>query len=154
VVFDLVILIFSLIKIKANTSGVGFVVYRDSLMYFFATAITNIAVLAVQALGTQYALVKPAAVPFSTLMVVTMASRVFLNLKLFNLRRAREEQGLPVSLDSYQKDSEDNRMKNKLIHHPVPTQPRAPYTTNLHVGTSRPPSTMPINITRETSVAV
>jgi hypothetical protein len=148
VIFDLVILIFSLTKLKAHASGVGFVVYRDSLLYFFATAITNIAVLAVQALGSKYALVKPTAVGFSTLMVVTMASRVFLNLKLFNQRQARAEQGLPISLDSYHSD--DPRPGDKFARHPMPVHPRPLHLTNSHIGGSRPLPTLPMNITRET----
>ena len=154
VVFDIVILIFSLTKLKAHTSGVGFVVYRDSLMYFFATAITNIAVLTVQALGSKYNLIKPAAVPFSTLMVTTMASRVFLNLKLFNQRQARAEQGLPVSVDSYQMDSEDHRMNDKVARHPIPIYPRPPKMKTSLTNGSPDSSTMPINITRETYVAL
>jgi hypothetical protein len=152
VIFDLVILIFSLTKLKAHASGVGFVVYRDSLLYFFATAITNIAVLAVQALGSKYALVKPTAVGFSTVMVVTMASRVFLNLKLFNQRQARAEQGLPISLDSHHSD--DPRPSDKFARHPMPVHPRPLHLTNSHIGGSRPLPTLPMNITRETETHV
>jgi hypothetical protein len=152
VVFDLVILILSLTKLKANASGVGFIVYRDSLMYFFVTTITNVAVLAVQALGSKYALVKPTAVSFSPVMVVTMSSRVFLNLKLFNQRQARAEQGLPISLDSYHSD--DPRTNDKFARHPMPVHPRPPHITNSPLGGSRPLPAMPVDITRETFVAL
>lgn len=154
VLFDAVILIFSLIKIKANiASPVGYVVYRDSLLYFFATALTNIVVLTIQALGPSFYLVKPAVIPFSTLIVTTMASRVFLNLKLFNQRQERAQQGLPLSGSSYQLSS-DQRAPDNLALHSIPVYPRPPDIKNSHVGTFSTSSSMPINVTRETYVAV
>lgn len=152
VVFDLVILILSLIKIRANVaSGVGGILYRDSVVYFFATAITNTVVLAIQALGSNFALVKPAVIPFSTLIVTTMASRVFLNLKLFNQRQVQAQQSLPLSISNNQISSDDHPITNYSAPHPIPAYP--PDTKNLHMGSFPSSFTMPIKVTRETFLA-
>lgn len=154
VLFDVVILTLSLIKIKANfTSHVGYVVYRDSMLYFCATTITNITVLAIQALGENYDLVKPNAIPFSTLIVTTMASRVFLNLKLFHQRQARAQQGLPTSVSTYQTSSDEHRTTDTVALRPLPAYTRSADMKNSHVGSS-PTSFMPINVTRETFLAL
>jgi hypothetical protein len=68
-------------------SKIGKQIFRDNLIYFTLTTVTNVTVLSIQALGPKYDMIKPAAVPFSTLMTVTMGSRVFLNLKLFDQRQ-------------------------------------------------------------------
>jgi hypothetical protein len=44
-------------------------------------------VLIVNALPDQYALIKPAVEPFSTVITTTMAQRVYLNLKLYYQRK-------------------------------------------------------------------
>lgn len=119
--FDVVILILTLAKVNADRmqqSSVGRQIYRDSVLYFLATAITNITVLSIQGLGPEHDMIKPTAVPFSTVVTVStlalffelgceltcfqvaMAQRVFLNLKLFNQRRQREAAGLPMSAPS------------------------------------------------------
>lgn len=98
VAFDTVILILTIAKLnasRATRSNVGSIIYRDSLLYFLLTAVTNITVLIIQALGPGSDLIKPTAVPYSTLITVTMGSRVFLNLKLFNQRQDRINQSLP-----------------------------------------------------------
>jgi len=100
VAFDAVVLLLTVSKLNTNratSSKVGYIIYRDSLMYFLLTAATNITVLVIQALGTEWDLIKPTAVPFSTLITATMGARVFLNLKLFNQRQARADQGLPFA---------------------------------------------------------
>jgi hypothetical protein len=98
VAFDIVIPIFTIAKVNAHRSAqstVGYIIYRDSVLYFFLTAATNITVLIIEALGPDYNLIKPTAVPFATLITVTMSSRVFLNLK-FNNRQEKVNLGLPV----------------------------------------------------------
>lgn len=102
VAFDTIVLIFTLFKLHGNLattkSKVGKQIYRDNLGYFLLTTVTNITVLSIQALGPQHALLKPTAVPFSTLMTVTMGSRVFLNLKLFDKKQRRDDANvLPLS---------------------------------------------------------
>ena len=89
VLFDTTILFLTLAKVRSNLSNsdVGQVIFRDTLMYFVITAVTNVVVLSIQALGGTHAMIKPAAVPFSTVMTVTMGSRVYLNLKIFERRR-------------------------------------------------------------------
>ena len=69
-------------------------------MYFTITTATNITVLSIQSLGDGSAMIKPTAVPYSTLMIVTMGSRVYLNLKLLVQRGQREAEGIPLSLSS------------------------------------------------------
>jgi hypothetical protein len=101
------------LKIKANragTSRLGYLIYRDSLLYFTFTTVTNIVVFAIQSLGSSHSLLKPNAVPFSTLVTVTMGSRVFLNLKLFHQREAQLNQGLPFGS---QMSSENTRYDHR-----------------------------------------
>ncbi|KAG6884552.1 hypothetical protein C0993_010147 [Termitomyces sp. T159_Od127] len=87
VVFDATVLIFTLAKLHGNLkSQVTKRIYTDNLAYFLLTAVTNVTVLSIQALGSAHDMIKPTAVPFSTLMTVTMGSRVFLNLKLLDQR--------------------------------------------------------------------
>jgi hypothetical protein len=152
VLFDIVIVIFSLIKLKANTSattsGVGYIAYRDSLLYFFATAITNIAVLAIQALGQNSALIKPAAVPFSTVIVTAMASRVFLNLKLFHQRRTRAL--LPGPINSSQNTSREYRTGDTFGSLPMQGYPCASDVKSSPFGASYPSPSVTVDIVHET----
>jgi hypothetical protein len=112
VVFDTVVLLFTLAKLHGNISTtksrVGKQIYRDNLIYFALTAVTNITVLTIQALGPEHDMIKPTAVPFSTLITVTMGSRVFLNLKLFDQRQQREAAGIPLSISSHSSSSNPN----------------------------------------------
>lgn len=74
VAFDVVILLLTLARIRADrilTSKIGRQIYHDSLVYFVATAVTNITVLSIQALGHEYDMIKPAAVPFSTVITAS-----------------------------------------------------------------------------------
>lgn len=122
VAFDAVILLLTIFKLNTNratASKVGYLIYRDSLMYFFFTAVTNITVLVIQALDSSFDLVKPTAVPFSTLITATMGARVFLNLKLFNQRQANANQGLPFSASM--SSSRGDRSINKPPSTPTPT---------------------------------
>ncbi|KAG6846404.1 hypothetical protein H0H93_014134 [Arthromyces matolae] len=104
VAFDSVVLVFTLAKLHGNLattkSKVGKQIYTDNLVYFLLTAATNITVLSIQALGPSYDMLKPTAVPFSTLMTVTMGTRVFLNLKLFDQRQEKANAGIPLSINS------------------------------------------------------
>jgi len=92
VAFDSAVLIVTLAKLQSNNqtrrSRIGQLIYRDNLIYFAITTVTNITVLAIYAINIpSLALVKPAVLPFSTLMTVTMGTRVYLNLKLSDRRR-------------------------------------------------------------------
>jgi len=98
VAFDAVILILTVAKVnlyRSAQSKVGYIIYRDSLLYFLLTAATNITVLIIEASQSEYNSIKPAALPFATLITVAMSSRVYLNLKLFNQRQEKVGQGLP-----------------------------------------------------------
>lgn len=101
VVFDSIILSLTLAKLKPNLtarqSGIGRRIFRDTLLYFIITTVTNIVVLSIEALQNQKTLIKGATIPFSTLMTVTMGSRVYLNLKLLEHRRRKEIEGIPLS---------------------------------------------------------
>ena len=102
VAFDSVVLLLTLCKIRPNLmmakSAVGRQIFRDTLIYFTVTAVTNITVLSIQSLGSGSAMIKPTAVPFSTLMTVTMGSRVYINLKLLDKRRQQESERIPLSM--------------------------------------------------------
>ncbi|KAJ7766960.1 hypothetical protein DFH07DRAFT_881102 [Mycena maculata] len=103
--FDVIILALTIARLKMGNTGQSAIskqIYNDNLMYFLATAATNITVLSIQALGTSFELIKPTAVPFSTIVTVTMAQRVYLNLKLYHQRNQRAVAGLPASAPSQQ----------------------------------------------------
>ena len=92
VAFDTCVFIFTVVKFRSNfdafRSKVNRQIYNDGLLYFFLLTATNIVVLSIQTQQSpSFNLIKPAAVPFSTLMAVTMGTRVFLNLRLFNRRQ-------------------------------------------------------------------
>ncbi|KAJ7141988.1 hypothetical protein C8R46DRAFT_1134502, partial [Mycena filopes] len=111
--FDVIVLALTFAKLKANIgtfgqSAISKQIYRDNLTYFVITAATNITVLSIQALGDSYALVKPTAVPFSTVITVTMAQRVYLNLKLYHQRQQARDAGLPATTPSQQNSSTGN----------------------------------------------
>jgi len=112
VLFDSVVLILTLAKLHGNftttKSQVGRQIYRDNLLYFVLTAATNITVLSIQALGPAHDMIKPTAVPFSTLMTVTMGSRVFLNLRLLGQKQKPSSVGSPLFING--DGSSNNRM--------------------------------------------
>ena len=89
--FDSVVLVLTVVGLHGTPpltqSRTGKQIYRDALVYFSLTAVTNITVLSIEALGPRYDMIKPAAIPFSTVMTVTMGTRVFLNLKLLDQRQ-------------------------------------------------------------------
>ncbi|KAF9446749.1 hypothetical protein P691DRAFT_776625 [Macrolepiota fuliginosa MF-IS2] len=102
VAFDSCVLVLTLVKfhgnISAAKSNVGRQVYRDNLLYFVLMTVANVTVLSIQALrNPSFDQIKPVAVPFSTLMTVTMGTRVFLNLRLFNQRQHNLSNSLPLS---------------------------------------------------------
>lgn len=102
VAFDTVILLLTLAKMHTNlsttSSPVGRQIYQDNLMYFIISTVTNVVVLVIQSLGAEHTVIKPTAVPFSTLMTVTMGSRVYLNLKLIHTRgHQRADYPIPPS---------------------------------------------------------
>lgn len=95
VAFDTCVLILTVAKFRRNASAagskIGRQVYNDNLLYFFLQTAANIVVLSIQAQqDPRFDLIKPAAVPFSTLMTVTMGTRVFLNLRLFTQRQEQQ----------------------------------------------------------------
>ncbi|KAF8528597.1 hypothetical protein JB92DRAFT_2697292 [Gautieria morchelliformis] len=97
VAFDTVVMLLAVFKLKshcASSSAVGYAIHRDGLVYFFITALTNIIVLVIQALGPSFDLIKPTAAPISTLITATMGARVYLNLKLLS---EHTEQDLPFA---------------------------------------------------------
>ncbi|KAF7371250.1 hypothetical protein MSAN_00760800 [Mycena sanguinolenta] len=103
--FDVIVLLLTVAKLNPNMgerSAISQQIYRDNLLYFLLTAATNITVLTIQGLDDSFALIKPTAVPFSTVITVTMAQRVYLNLKLFHQRQQRKDAGLPQSMPSQQ----------------------------------------------------
>lgn len=97
VAFDTVVLLLTLAKLHRTFSRtkakIWQKIYRDNLIYFTLTAVTNITVLSIQALGPNHNVLKPMAMPFSILMTVTMASRVFFNLKLFEQKLQEQAAG-------------------------------------------------------------
>ena len=104
VAFDTCVFIFTVVKFRGNSdtfkSKVNRQIYNDSLLYFFLQTATNIVVLSIQTQSNpSFNLIKPATVPFSTLMTVTMGTRVFLNLRLFNRRQEQlNAPSLPVQV--------------------------------------------------------
>lgn len=136
VAFDTVILLLTLAKLHGNLitakSQVGKQIYRDNLTYFALTTVTNITVLTIQALPSSFDMIKPTAVPFSTLMTVTMGTRVFLNLKLFDRRREHAAQGIPLSINS----SSDHSRSQSSGH--VQVKPPQQYAYNHSDYDNRP----------------
>ncbi|KAF8079202.1 hypothetical protein FPV67DRAFT_1403224 [Lyophyllum atratum] len=120
VAFDTVVLVLTLAKLHGNLaatgSRVGKQIYRDNLVYFLLTAVTNITVLTIQALGPRFDMIKPTAVPFSTLMTVTMGSRVFLNLKLFDQRQQGAASGIPLSISSHGSSGQNQSFMSPHAH--------------------------------------
>lgn len=105
VAFDSVVLVLTLAKLHGNLaltkSRIGKQIYRDNVIYFTLTAVTNVTVLSIEALGPKYDMIKPTAMPFSTVMTVTMGTRVFLNLKLFDQRRQPAiSGGIPLNINN------------------------------------------------------
>lgn len=81
VIFDCVILVLGLAKLQGNmsvSSQVSRRIYQDNIVYFILVTCTNIIVLAIQALPASYDLVKPNALPYSTVITYAMGSRFVL----------------------------------------------------------------------------
>lgn len=103
VLFDTTILFLTIAKLPniwTTKARLGRQIFRDTLVYFTLTTVTNVVVLSIQALGQADSLLKPTAVPFSTVMTATMGSRVYLNLQLLEKRRRHqpEEESIPFGL--------------------------------------------------------
>lgn len=97
VAFDTAVLLVTLMRLRASEhtrqSALGQMMYKDSLFYFVLTTVTNIVVLAFYSIDRpSFALIKPAALPFSTLMTVTMGTRVYLNLRLYDQKPTGSQQ--------------------------------------------------------------
>ncbi|EKM53114.1 uncharacterized protein PHACADRAFT_197544 [Phanerochaete carnosa HHB-10118-sp] len=101
VLFDSTILLLTIAKLPrtwTTKSHIGRQIFRDTLMYFTLSTVTNIVVLSIQALGEAHAMIKPTAVPFATVMTATMGSRVYLNLRLLEIRRQAEAERIPLGV--------------------------------------------------------
>ncbi|KAF5359576.1 hypothetical protein D9756_003162 [Leucocoprinus leucothites] len=125
VAYDTVVLILTLAKFHGSVmtakSNIGKQVYKDNLLYFALMSATNVTVLSFQALGPSFALLKPAVVPFSTLMTVTMGTRVFLNLRLFNLRQQQGStfsSSLPLSAHGQYSNPTDSLNRAPVVLNP------------------------------------
>jgi hypothetical protein len=144
--FDTFILILTIWKLPDNNhvrSPVGYIIFRDSLLYFFVTAATNLIVLAVQSMGPEFNSIKPAAVPFSTLITTTMGCRLFLNLKLYHQRET--ERITPFIYHSRSASGDDGEQRATLLpsnDSPVPQKPLALITHGKHLP-PRPPERGP-----------
>ncbi|KAJ3569700.1 hypothetical protein NP233_g4875 [Leucocoprinus birnbaumii] len=126
VAYDTVVLLLTLAKFHGNVltakSNIGKQVYKDNLLYFVLMSVTNITVLSFQAVSNpSFELVKPVVVPFSTLMTVTMGTRVFLNLRLFNLRQqhgSTNSQSLPLSAHGQYSNPRDSYNRAPVVLNP------------------------------------
>jgi hypothetical protein len=74
----------------------------------------QLTVLIINTLGPQYALIKPAAEPFATVVTVGMATRVYLNLKLLYQRQAAAASQGDVALSGM--SSESSRARSRAAH--------------------------------------
>ena len=78
VVFDSVILFLTVIKLRrdeAKDSVVGTRILRDNVFYFVVVSVTNIVVLVINCLGPRFDSVKPATLPYPTVMTIAMGTR-------------------------------------------------------------------------------
>lgn len=121
VAFDTCVLVLTVAKLRfygtfsTARSNVGRQVYNDNLLYFFLMTAANATVLSIQAQhNPRFDLIKPAAVPFSTLMTVTMGTRVFLNLRLFNQRQQSNLTGNQLQL-SHQSSSSHSGPRQPIL---------------------------------------
>lgn len=133
VAFDVVIVTLTIFKLKsthATESKVGYLIYRDSLMFFLITALTNIMVVTVQGLNVNN-LIKATVPPFSTLMTATMSVRVFLNLKLFPTRAVTP---LPFSQASSSRSRNLTKPDNNTMVISVQQQSQRAYDEALDVA--------------------
>ena len=81
---------------RSAQSKVGYLTYRDTLLYFF-TNVTNVIVLIIKSLDSNDNLIKSSAVPFDAL-TVTMSSRVVLELEMVQQTPGYGQLGLTYSL--------------------------------------------------------
>ncbi|CDO74765.1 hypothetical protein BN946_scf185001.g13 [Trametes cinnabarina] len=141
VLFDTTIVLLTLAKLPrklTHKSTVGRQIFQDTLMYFAITTLTNIVVLSIQSLGEAHAMLKPTAVPFSTVMTVTMGSRVYLNLKLLHQRSVKRGGGgekLPLSISSTERSRASTNPSESF------NMPRIDARQHPHSVVYSPPST-------------
>jgi hypothetical protein len=79
VALDVIVLSLTVAKLNPNMgnferSAISKQIYRDNLLYFLVATATNITVLTIQGLDDSFALVKPTAVPFSTVITVRISA--------------------------------------------------------------------------------
>ena len=102
--FDSIVLGLTVAKLWPNKvlqdSRIGRQLFRDTLLYFSVTTVTNIVTLAIESLKNQPTLIQPATIPFSTLVTVAMGSRVYLNLRLLDQRERRQPPAETATLSS------------------------------------------------------
>jgi hypothetical protein len=103
VAFDICVLIFTLAKFRGNfriaKSKIGQQVYNDNLFYFIVQMATNAVVFSIDAQQSpKFTFIIPAVVPFTTVITVTMGTRVFLNLRLFMQRQKQSSKPYPIPL--------------------------------------------------------
>jgi hypothetical protein len=135
--FNAVILLLTIWKIPDHQYSrfpVGHIIFRDSLLYFFFTTVTYLTLLAIQCLGPSLAYMKPAAIPFGTLITTSMGCRLFLNLKLFSQRREAEHITPLVSHSKIISANEQEQMSNRISQQRPPTVAQRPHQppTNPH----------------------
>lgn len=144
VAFDTCVLVLTLAKFHGNfnaaKSKVGRQVYNDNLMYFFLMTATNITVTSIQAQrDPKFDLIKPAAVPFSTLMTVTMGTRVFLNLRLFNQRQHQNLTANTLPLSAQGQYSSSNDSSGTPIRQPLVLSNGAKHYGDYYDSPRKPP---------------
>ncbi|EKM78146.1 hypothetical protein AGABI1DRAFT_114961 [Agaricus bisporus var. burnettii JB137-S8] len=114
VAYDTCVLLLTLARFRGNNgpskSKIGRQVYNDNLLYFVLITATNIVVLCIQAQrDPKFDLIKPAAVPFATIMTVAMGTRVFLNLRLYHQRQQNHSANASLPLHSSSLSSDPAR---------------------------------------------
>jgi hypothetical protein len=98
--FNAVILVMAMSKFidqRAQQSRIGYLAYRNSILYIAIATATSVAVLVVQSLNADHQMIKQAALPYSTLITATMGARVFLNLRLSNPTQNTQDYHLTVT---------------------------------------------------------
>jgi hypothetical protein len=114
-------------------------------------------VLIINTLGPQYALIKPAAEPFATVVTVGMATRVYLNLKLLYQRQAQAASQGDVVLSGM--SSESSRARSRMPSAFAPVKQDSFVASFASPGTEvqaleyDPESLKNVYYTRETTVS-
>ena len=88
-IFDGVILTATIVKLRGTmspSSSLGFLIYRDALLYFVVTAVANLVLVIINLVPSAPLPLKGSVLPFTTVFTVSMGTRTFLNLRLFKRR--------------------------------------------------------------------